>query len=192
MSSRRAKATGLAVLLLSALVPQVLAEPQAALVVSADSADLVEASFRLGPGDALRIEGLVIDGLPAAAGLDLQRMVAFSHDVEVVVNGESRRFEAASAYFRGTVRGSAEHVVVLTVPRTGGVRGLIFGRGEYWTLAEDRVSGGLVARKIDAESELAPYVRSFHALNDQLHPPVTEPGPANSGSEEGRPDPGKP
>ena len=180
-------------LLLSALVPQVLAEPQAALVVSAHSADLVETASRLGPGDALRIESLIIDGLSAAASLDLQRMVAFSRDVEVVVDGERRRFEASSAYFRGYVSGSTEHVVVLTVPQTGGARGLIFGRGEYWVLAEDGVSAGLVARKIDAESELAPYVRSFHALNDQLHPPVAEPDPANPGSgQEGRPDPRKP
>ena len=165
----------LPVLLLSALAPHGLAEPRAALVISADSPDLFETAFRLGPGDALRIEGLTIVDLSAATGLDLERMVAFSRDVEVVIDGESRRFEAASAYFRGYVSGSAEHAVVLTVPETGGARGLIFGRGEYWVLAEDRGSAGLVARKIDAENEFAPYVESFRALNDQLRPPAEEP-----------------
>jgi hypothetical protein len=116
-------------------------------------------------GGRLRVEGLRLGR--TSATLDLERFEVWAPDAVVLVDG-TRRAAPQTAYFRGTVDGDAESVVLLAVRPGDVVAGLVFHGGEYHGIGRARRTGGLRSRKVDlasvdgvpfgCESEMLPRV----------------------------------
>lgn len=140
-------------LLASAFSPWTNAEAAGRAVTSARSRDLADVARSVGRGGAMRVEGVAIEGFADAAGLDLERFEVAAPGARFVAQSAGGPRALAldvPAYFRGSVDGMKASVAVLSVRRSGEIRGIVSGTDGTWVLG--RAAGaadGLRSRRVD-------------------------------------------
>lgn len=142
---------------------------QQTVALAASRPDLPAMARAVPMGGLLRLEGLALDGASEPARVDLERFRVFSPEARVVLDDSSVAAAPTTAYFRGFVDGDPHSSVVLSVPGTGPVHGLVVRDGLLWWLQMD-AGRSLNSRRIDPEADLAPAASDFECATDTLEP----------------------
>ena len=163
------------VLILGLFLPAVVSAADALdgpASIAAASPDLAATARRVPLEGALRLTDLQLEGQPGTSDLELERFRVFTPDARIVVDGRTERPVPDNLYFKGRISGDPGSRVLLTLRRSGELRGLVFRRGELWVLAGGAATGivapGLVSRRAEPDLELADRIAAFRCETDAL------------------------
>ena len=147
-------------------------------------AGLVAAARRLPRGGRLFVSALELSGDETAAALELERIEVFTPRARIVVHGAggdtTRPVPRDNAYFRGTVAGEPDSLAVLSVRRSGEVRGVVRRDGGVWVLGGGPGERGAALAAHRPETTAATSLDGFACAEDEL--PAPPPRPAMLGS----------
>ncbi len=132
--------------------------------IGADSGDLVETARAARIGDRLTIVGVEM-GLRGMVDLNLTRFSVFAEDALILAADEIQPIPA-NVYLRGSLAGTFDSRVVLSIKEDGTVDGLIVVAGEVWQLSSRLRLAGLAARRLDTLEENRD--RPFECQTNQL------------------------
>ena len=147
-------------------------------------AGLAAAARRLPLHGRLFLSNLQLSTDEPAAALELERIEVFTPQARIVVHGAggdtTMPAPRDNAYFRGKVAGEPDSLAVLSVRRSGEVRGVVRRTGGTWILggAPGERGGALAAHRPEATA--ASSTDGFACAEDEL--PEPPPRPAVLGS----------
>gem|GEM_PF-1728174 len=133
--------------------------------INAARPDLPTVAQGIPKGGALRVFGITLDQR-GETDFELEQFEVFAENAQLVVNNDHQVSVPTDVYFRGSIVGEDGSIVVLAVPESGPVRGVITGTAGTWIISgtPGKSSQGLANRKVDVKSELAN--RTFECGNE--------------------------
>jgi len=141
---------------LALLIPAPGAEAAASVVSSATARDLPQVARSVPRGARMRIEATTLDGVPDPAGIDMVRFEPVAEHARFVVQTDAGPRDVTPdlpVYFRGAVDGMRGSIAVLSVRRSGELRGVVSGADGTWMLS--RKAGGaetLRSRRVERQA----------------------------------------
>ncbi|HBG94235.1 MAG TPA: hypothetical protein DDY14_02695 [Chromatiaceae bacterium] len=155
LPSRFARAAALGCLLSAQFVSATASE-----ATTLSAADQAIRTAMVTVGEKLRLVSMPLDQR-GIVDLELQRFEVFAPDATILVDDETSFPIPRTAYYKGHIEGQPKSLVVLSVPETGPVRGLITAGKKAWLIGQAEAPPyGLLTRAIDtaAESDRQPFI----------------------------------
>lgn len=141
---------------------------------------------------SIRLDRVLLDGDQDSTSLELERFEVFRPDARIEIHGRDGKTRSVrpppATYLHGTIAGDPDSVVVISVQRSGAIRGIIQQRERFWLIGAGPDTGGpaigLASRELrlsGSADDTVPYRCDSEALrspSDQAPPRVRRAAPA--------------